>query len=322
MMPRPRYSCLCLIVCLLGAIHCVGANPALAADQLTQGTNSKKTRKQAIAAIPYNQLTTETRAKVSAVVDKPSIYRRLPVTSIDVDPDMFLFLVRYPEVVVNIWQIMGVTRMTVQRDGPFSLKSNDGVGAVSDVDLIYGTNNKNIYYAEGTYEGPLLKRKLRGSAVIILQTNYERSPNGQPKTTNSLDVFVKVENATASLIAKTLNPIVGPTADHNFVESLKFVQRLNETTEQNGVGVQRMANRLKNIEDDVRQNFIRVAGMVYERSNQSARKTTQPPQRTGARPSKNTSSFIPSAANQKIRLIPFSYPDSKAIRRASFNDLR
>ena len=159
MLPRPRSTCLCLFVCILLLQFCLPIRSVNAIDQLSPGTTSKKTRKQAIAAIPYNQLKPETRAKVSAVVDKPSIYRRLPVTSIDVDPDMFLFLVRYPEVIVNIWQIMGVTRMTVDRDGPFSLKSNDGAGAVSDVDLIYGTNNKNIYYAEGTYEGPLLKRK-------------------------------------------------------------------------------------------------------------------------------------------------------------------
>ena len=84
-----------------------------------------------------------------------------------------------------------------------------------------------------------------------------------------------MENATVNLIAKTLNPIVGPTADHNFVESLKFVQRLNETTEKNGPGVQSMAYRLTNISDKVRDQFIRVAGTVYERGNR--RTTLKPP---------------------------------------------
>ncbi len=295
--------------------------PTLATDQLSTGTNSKQVKKQAIAAIPYNELSPQVREKVSAVVKKPSIYRRLPVTSIDVDPDMFLYLVRYPEVIVNIWEIMGVTRMTVDRTGPFTMKSNDGVGAISDVELIYGTNNKNIYYAEGTYEGPLLKRKLRGSAVMVLQTKYERGPNGQPKSVNSLDVFVKVENATASLIAKTLNPIVGPTADHNFVESMKFVQRLNETTQTNGVGVQRMANRLTNIQDSVRQNFIKIAGLVYERSNATAAATRtevqQPPQRTGARPVPSSSSYIPTGATSRTRLIPYSFSRG-GVQRASY----
>ncbi|MEM9409824.1 MAG: hypothetical protein AAGA30_01850 [Planctomycetota bacterium] len=254
-----------------------------ATEKLSSGTNSRQAKKQAIQAIPYSQLNADTRTKISTVVNSPSIYRRLPVTAINVDPDMFLFLVRYPEVVVNIWQLMGVTQMTVDRTGPFTMKSNDGAGAISDVELVYGTHNKNIYYAEGTYSGPLLKRKLKGRAVMILNTNYERDANGKPRTVNSLDVFVKVENATASLIAKTLNPIVGPTADHNFTESMKFVQRLNETTEQNGIGVQRMAQRLSSVEENVRDNFARIAGTVYERS---ARKPTV---RNAAAPDQNQS---------------------------------
>ena len=134
-------------------------------------------------------------------------------------------------------------------------------------------------------------------------------------------MFVKVENATASLIAKTLNPIVGPTADHNFVESMKFVERLNETTQTNGVGVQRMANRLNNLQDSVRQNFIKVAGLVYERNNATAAARTdsqQPPQRTGARPVQSSSSYIPTGSTSRTRLIPYSFSRG-GIRRASYH---
>lgn len=279
MIKRPKRLLKLLFGSTLVLLICQMPSVAAAVDKLSPGTNSKQARKQAIKAIPFDALTPATKTKISSVVDKPSIYRRLPVTSIDVDPDMYLFLVRYPEVLVNIWQIMGVTGMTVDRTGPFELKSDDGAGANSTVELLYGTHNKNIYYAEGTYAGPLLKRKLSGRAVMVLQTQYERGPNGKPLTRNSLDVFVKIENATAGLIAKTLNPIVGSTADHNFVETLKFVQRLNETTEQNGVGVQRMAYRLKNLTEPVREQFVRVAGTVYERNTRmQAQASAQPAQ--------------------------------------------
>ncbi len=262
---RPEFAFKFALVWLL----CSLVSPIALAEQLSSGTNSRQAKKQAINSIPYNQLTPETRQKIATVVDNPSIYRRLPITAVDVDPDMFLFLVRYPEVIVNIWEIMGVTQMKVDRTGPFTLNSDDGAGAISDVELVYGTNDKHIFYANGTYSGPLLKRKLKGRAVLILKTNYTAGPDGKPKSTNSLDVFVKVDNTTVNLIAKTLNPVVGPTADHNFVESLNFVQRLNETTEQNGVGVQRMAGRLTNIDDQVRQKFVEIAGWVYERNTKS-----------------------------------------------------
>ena len=269
-----RYCCTLLTTAIFVGC-CSYAN---ATDQLTAGTSARKIRQKAVQAIPMQQLTPQTRALITPIIEKPSIYRRLPVTAIDVDPDYFLYLVRYPEVVVNIWQIMGITDMELERKGPFQLKSNDGAGAKSDIELIYGTNNLNIYYAKGSYAGPLLKRHLEGSCVLVLRTDYRKGANGKPQAVSSLDVFLKVENVTANLIAKTVNPIVGSTADHNFVESMNFLQRLNETTEKNGYGVQRMADRLTNLSPDVRKGFVNAAGMVYQRNHpRPARSQSTPP---------------------------------------------
>ena len=285
-------------------------------EQRASGTNSRSVRKEAQRNIPYNQLTAETKKKLMPIVDKPSIYRRLPITSIDIDPDMFLFLIRQPEVVVNIWQLMGVTQMTVDRTGPFKFLTNDGAGAVSNVELIYGTNKKHIYYAEGDYSGPLLKRKLKGRAVMVLNTEYSYGPGGKPMTTNSLDVFLKVENATVSLVAKTLNPIIGPTADHNFVESLKFLQRLNETTENNGTGIQRMAYRLTSLTDKVRDQFIEVAGTVYERNS---RRTTMKP--TAGAP-RTPGKSVPVIRSSYVAPAQPSGVPGQGVRRTGYQDFR
>ena len=241
------------------------STPSQAMEQLTSGTSSKQARQQALQSVPYNQLNQQTRTKIREVLEKPSIYRRLPITEIDIESDYFVFLVRHPEVIVNIWQIMGITQMKAERIGPFELRTDDGQGAASDVELVYGSENTHIYYATGSYEGPILKKKILGRCVMILRTEYQRGSDGASRAKCSLDVFLKVDNTTASLVAKTLNPIVGTTADHNFVESLNFLQRLNETTEKNGAGVQRMAGRLRNINPQVRGEFVKLAGQVYQR---------------------------------------------------------
>lgn len=245
------------------------------AEELTSGTGSRQAKQQALQAIPFQQLTPQAQAKIGDTLKSPSIYRRLPVTAIDIDPDYFVFLARHPEVVVNIWKIMGVTKMTTTRTGPFTLRTDDGVGTVSDIELIYGTENLHIFYGVGTYEGPVLKRKLRGDCVMVMRTEYSQDRNGTKVATNQLDVFLKIENATAGLIAKTLKPIVGSTADHNFVESLNFLQRLNDTTQKNGPGVQHMANRLSDINQETRSKFIQVAGLVAER-NGGTKATVEP----------------------------------------------
>ena len=253
------------LVGLTLAAICAGTSSAFATDQLTDGSSSKQLRLQTVNSLPYQQLNAQTREKISDILNKPNIYRRLPVTSINADPDYFRFLVRYPEVIVNIWQLMGVTKMATDRTGPYTVDTNDGAGTLSSLELVYGSDNLHIFYGSGSYEGPVLKRKLKGKAVLVLRSENSQGPNGKPVATSQLDIFLKVDNATAGLIAKTIQPLVGTTADHNFVESLKFVERLNDTTSKNGPGVQQMGKKL-DIDDSIRQRFNEVVDVVFQRS--------------------------------------------------------
>lgn len=273
--PRQRHRLLCRFTALavfcstMAAIVLIGSGTVVATEQLSAGSSSKQLRNQTVNSIPYQQLNQQTKEKISEILKKPSIYRRLPVTAINADPDYFQFLVRYPEVIVNIWQLMGVTNMETERTGPYTFTSDDGAGTVSSLELVYGTENLHIFYGTGFYEGPVLKRKLNGKAVLVLRSEHKPGPDGKPVATSQLDVFLKVENATIGLVAKTIQPLVGPTADHNFVETMKFVQRLNRTTEKNGPGVQRMAEKL-NIDAEVRKGFNRVVDTVFQRAINAA----------------------------------------------------
>lgn len=242
-----------------------GADNLYAEDPVSTGSSSKRLKSQTIQSLPYHLLNQATQNKIKTILEKPSVYRRLPVTSIKADPDYFRFLTRYPEVIVSIWQLMGITNMTTERTGPYSIATNDGAGTISNLELIYGDQNLHIFYGEGTYEGPILKRKLAGKCVLVLKTEGRNEANGSPVTTSQLDVFLKIENATVGMMAKTISPLVGSTADHNFVQSLKFVQRLNETTEKNGPGVQQMGKRLK-MSPDVRQKFNEAVNLVFQRA--------------------------------------------------------
>lgn len=229
------------------------------------GISTTAARRAAAASIPLDAIAPEHRHEVINVVREAGVYRRLPITTIECDPDMYLFLVRYPEVIVNTWQLMGITRMSADRVGQFTLRASDAAGTSADIELIYGSNNLNIYYGEGVYEGPALVRRATGQCLVILKTDYHRSNTGEPLATSQLDVFLNIDNMAANVIAKTVMPIVGSTADHNFVETLRFVETLNATTVRNGPGVQGMAQRLTSTRPEVRQRFGQVAQLVSER---------------------------------------------------------
>ena len=273
-------SCITTAVMLIAwSVYLTGAAQA---QELATGTSSRQLRKEVVRGLPYAQLNADTKSKIADILEKPSLYRRLPVTAINVDPEYLQFLIRYPETVVGIWELMGITHMQTQRVAPYTLNTNDGAGTTSNMELVYGSPNLHIYYGDGMYEGPVLRTKLRGKCVIIVRTRPRAEINGGAITPNrpgaplqtacQLDVFLKLENGTAGIIAKTISPIVGPTADHNFTESLKFVERLNKTTVNNGPGVQQMAERL-DIDAHVIKKYQDVVGRVYrqalERTNKS-----------------------------------------------------
>lgn len=262
--PRSRRSLLAgglaaLLTGLLrpGTAHSAGKDEA---------DTSPLSRDEAIRALPLAELTAETRRKLLAVVERPSIYRRLPQKSIDCDPALYLFLIRNPEVVVNIWQIMGISNMTAERRGPYLWKGNDGAGTICDVELVYGTDDLHVLYSDGFYEGSVLARKLSGRCVLILQSGFAQSADRRWQVGNRMDVFLQIDNLAADVIARTLSPWIGKVADSNFHESCRFASKLAQTAEQNGPGVQRLADKLSKVEPPVREEFSKVASAVHQRA--------------------------------------------------------
>ncbi len=261
------------------SIACGGVHATVQAATISQADTSLQARRDGVASIPLDQLTAQTQEKISWVVSRPSIYRRLPVEQNRSDADMHLFLVRYPEVVVNIWERMEITKVSLKRTGPFAFIASDGAGTVSDVQLVYGTPTLHIYYATTQYTGPLLARPVTANCVLLMKTKYEEDSSGETVVTNQLDVFVRIKNRGIDLVAKTLQPLVGRAADFNFRESIKFMARVSRTAEENATGVQTLATRLDGCDEKVKQRFANLSELVAKRADERmiATRSRRPP---------------------------------------------
>jgi hypothetical protein len=223
-------------------------------------------QQEAIAAIPFAKLTEDAQAKLSSVVSKPSLYRQLPVTVIESDPDLYRVLIRHPEIIVNMWQLMGVTKVEVERTGPFKFDASDGAGTVCNVELVYGDHNTHVFYTEGTYEGALLRNLIRGRCVLVLQSDYASTQDQQVFVTSRLDMFVQFDNVGAEILAKTLHPLVGRSADHNFTESTKFLGQVSKAAEKKTAGLQRLSAKLDNVKPEVRVKFTNATAAANHRA--------------------------------------------------------
>jgi hypothetical protein len=226
---------------------------------------NKQLRDEAVQAIPMSQLGEAARTKVLSVVTRPTIYRRLPTQVVDCDPDLHVFLLRYPEVVVNIWQMMGITKVKVNRTAPYAFDALDGAGTVSRAELIFGTPEVHVYYADGTYDGPLFHNPIAGNCVLVVRSSYAER-GGKSVVTCTMDVFARLDHLGVEILVKTLYPAVARAVDINFSESVKFVSQVSQAAELNGPGMQRLASQLGNVQPAVRESFSQHINLAYQRA--------------------------------------------------------
>ena len=232
------------------------------------GQSSRELRAAAVASIPASRLTPAARERISAVVDRPTLFRHLPTQEIDCDPELFLCIARQPELLVGIWEVMGITQVKTERLDEYRLLARDGSGTTCTIDLVYGDRSTHIYVADGFYDGKLVAHKLTGKGVFVLRTKFETQADGLVVVSGTLDCFVQLDNLGADLIARTFGPLIGRTADNNFAETAKFIGQIGMTARQNPEGLQDLGQRLPQVDVITREKFVDVIADA-DRRNQA-----------------------------------------------------
>ena len=250
------------IAVLLGSAGFCFARPANAADAAGKPMATASTHDEAVRLIPLNRLPAETRGKVAAVIDNVSLYRRLPTETVDCDSDLFRFLVNNPDVLVNIWRVMGVSNVTLDRVDGEHFRCSDGDGTTARVEVVYRSAQVAVIYADGLYDGPLFPRPVRGQCVAVLQFTSSRKASGRFEETAKLDTFLRVDNVGVELLAKLFQGLVGRTIDHNFAETVSFIGSVSRTAETNPRSIHRLAGKLESVEPERRSQFVAVTDRV------------------------------------------------------------
>jgi hypothetical protein len=240
-----------------------------------EATTSDAARRDAIRSIPLNKLSPDDRAKVKAVLSNISLFRRLPTRVVDCDPEFYAFLVRHPDIVVNIWEMFKISRLKLREvdDGEFRIA--ESAGATATIRFVYQNHDTHVIYGEGVYEGALLARSVKGRGVLVLKSGYVRETNGRYYVTSRMDSFLSIEPAGAELVTKTISPVLGKTVDNNFIQTLAFVGSLSRTAETNSRGVQRLGEQLTHVPPEVRDRFVELAAdMPKKQAAAEARKAS------------------------------------------------
>jgi hypothetical protein len=254
-----------LVALGFGFVLAVGSLRAESAADAGQAQTSEAAKQSAIRALPMDKFTAEGRAKVRGVVSNITMFRRLPAQVIDCDPDLYLFVVQHPDVIVNTWRALKISQLQLTETGTNKYRMKEVSGTSADLEMLLKSHDTHILYAEGKFEGPLLKKTVKGQALFILKTGYIREPNNRYYITSRLDVMLSVDPGAVELITKAIQPVIGKIADNNFYQTVSFVSSLSRTCEMNGLGVQRMALQLPDVRPEVQQDFARIANTISKK---------------------------------------------------------
>ncbi len=247
--------------------------PGWGQDDAGPRIGSPAHRAEILQALPMDRLTPAARAQILGIAENPTLFRQLPREEIVCDQDMFLFLTRNPDVLVGLWDLMDITQVQSRRIGPYQLEASDGVGTLCKVDLVYGDTNQHIFVVEGSYEGKMVPSTIRGKGVFVLHSEYTVNEDGETTVSGTLDCFVQLESLGVDLIARTLSPIIGRSADSNFTQTAHFIAQVSQSSSHNPSAMLDIADRLPQVEPPVRKAFADTIVTVARRGQVGGRST-------------------------------------------------
>lgn len=236
----------------------------------TDATSSRAALDDAVRLIPWKQMSPANRNTAQFIVKNASIYRRLPTRIIDCDPDLFTFLLQHPEVVIDVWHVMGITQVSLEKSPDGVYRGTDGAGTNGSVRYLFsnwGANAQNlaVVYAEGAYTGAPFVTPLKAKSIMLVRSSGVQETNGRHYITVRIDSFIYVEQLGVEVIAKTVQPWINRAADQNVIETMTFVSNFSRTAEKNPQGMQRLAKRLSAVDEPTRNQLVSLCYRTAER---------------------------------------------------------
>lgn len=274
-----------LLGMIVGVLCGTATSPeTLAGENPYRPSTSRASREDALATIPRNRLNAEQLQMVDNLVAKTSIFRRLPTQVIECDPQIYQYVMEHPEIVANIWQLLGIEKVVLRPIAPDVYEAEDGAGTKGMLHFLFRSPELHVIYAEGSYNGPMFTQNVTGGCLLILKTGYQREVDGKYYITSRVDTFIRLDNVGLEFLAKTFQPLVGRVVDYNFIATGSFVESLSHTAERNPAGMQRLAAKLEHVEPQVRDEFVAVTREVAARAVAREERLSALPQGRATRP--------------------------------------
>jgi hypothetical protein len=230
-----------------GAAVADGAAAPLAWND--SGSSSREARRRALAALPLDKIAEPHRRAIEPCLRAATLYRRLPAETVACDDELLDFALTRPEAIVDIWRVLGISRLALDPMGPRQWRLSDGYGTVGVIRLVHqerqGRGGLLVFHGRGAYTGPLSPKNLTGSCVLLVRhAPAMPAVDGSQRQTVQIDTFLDMDGVGLEIVTRTLQPLIVRSAASNLHEICVFMSTLSDSARSNPEGVAQLAARL------------------------------------------------------------------------------
>lgn len=228
------------------------------------GSSSAAARRAALEALPLERIATPYRQQVEQCLRETTLYRHLPTKTLACDRDLLTFSLHKPEAIVDIWRVLGISRLALDPAGPQQWRLSDGYGTVGGLRLVYREHHGHaglmVFHGRGAYTGPLAPRTLSGSCVLLIRhASAGATATGREQQTIEIDAFIDMDGKGLEIVTRTLQPLIVRSAAANLHEICLFMSSLSQAAETNPEGVVRLVSRLPQTEPADKESLAGIA---------------------------------------------------------------
>lgn len=228
------------------------------------GSSSREARRRAVEALPLDRIPEPQRKAIEPCLRSATLYRRLPVETLACDAELLDFALTRPEAIVDMWRVLGISRLALDPVGPRQWRLSDGYGTVGMLRLVHqerqGRSGLLVFHGRGAYTGPLSPKNLTGSCVLLVRHGPAmQAVDGRERQNVQIDCFLDMDGVGLEIVTRTLQPIIVRSAASNLHEICLFMTSLSDSTRTNPEGVAQLAGRLQQTDDTARQRLATIA---------------------------------------------------------------
>jgi len=177
--------------------------------------------------VPFDRIAPPTQERLKDVMDGAAFQRTVQGLTFRSREPVFVYLLDHPVFATAVARALRVAEYRAEQLPDGTYWGDDARGAKGIIDIVYADPRKRVIYARGTYDRKWLPT-IHARLVLILEFEHTTGADGQPRATNDLTGYLRVDDPILGALARLVGPLVGGAVDRKVARTFGVAGRVSE----------------------------------------------------------------------------------------------